>query len=347
LKPEKDFQIQDYIPYAAWSPNDGIRMRSASGGAFAECALAVLKNGGVVVGAAINGKNVNHIAITEVDDLHKLQNSKYIQSNTAGIYKTTKAFLKEGKTVLFSGTPCQVAGLISFVGKTCYLGQLFTAQVVCHGVPSGYILDLFERIRKEKIAKIHSFRSKENGWRKSHVFTYTEAQGQIKILSGAGNLFSKLYGIDLMLRSSCYDCKFCSLKGSADISLADYWGGRDHVDEHFKGVSLVIVHSKAGEKLLRDSSLVLHQTTWEKALPLNPRIMSGKNWLYYHPARFFLRAHLRYLPEQLLEKIYANTIGKFDFIFYLYKCINQSLYLLNKFLQKKVLKSILTNDKFQ
>jgi hypothetical protein len=154
-----------------------------------------------------------------------------------------------------------------------------------------------------------------------------------------------MYGIDLLLRSSCYDCRFCSLKGLADISLADYWGGEEHVGELLKGVSLVIPHSTAGEDLLRNSSLVLNQTTWKQALPLNPRIMSGKNWLYYHPARLFLRLHLNYLSEQLFEKIYANTIGKYDFIFYPYKCINVSLHFLNNLSKKRAMKRILQNDK--
>lgn len=339
ILPEREFK--NFIAYAAWSPNDEIRLQSASGGVFAECALAVLKKDGVVIGAAIRGKSVGHIAITNIDDLHKLQNSKYIQSKTKGIFETTKQFLKQGKTVLFSGTPCQIAGLKTFMGKISYSGHLVTAQVVCHGVPSGHIIQLFERIQKEKIKNIISFRAKVNGWMNSHVLTYTDANHKTKTLPANINTFIKLYGTDLLLRRSCYDCRFCSLRGLADISLADYWGNRRYPEEHLKGVSLVIVHSKEGEELVRGSDLIIHQTTWEEALPANPRIISGKNWLYHHPARRFLKFHLNYLSGKMLEKVFANTIGKYDVILYPYKVINKSLHVLNSLTNKKALSRVL------
>jgi hypothetical protein len=107
------------------------------------------------------------------------------------------------------------------------------------------------------------------------------------------------------------------------------------------------VHSKQGEELVRSSNLVLHPTSWEKSLPANPRIVTGKNWLYYHPARLFRKTHLRYLPDQLIEKIYANTMQKYDFILYPYKFINVTLRFFNKLSKNKSLKRILANGNSQ
>jgi coenzyme F420-reducing hydrogenase beta subunit len=337
--PEGD--LPNFMPYAVWSKNNDIRLQSASGGVFAECASFMLKNGGVVVGAVIHGKKVYHTAISEIGHLGKLQKSKYMQSNTKGIYKATKQFLKLGKTVLFSGTPCQIAGLKAFVKNSVYTGKLLTAQVVCHGVPSGRIIELFEKIKCHKIKTITAFRAKMNGWKNSHIFIYTDENNSKHSLPLNLNLFVKMYGNDLLLRQSCYDCKFHSLKGLADLSLADYWGNKSHPDEHNKGLSFVTAHTAEGEDILRRSDLIIHQTSWQEAIPANPRIVNGKNWLNYHPARLFLKFHINYLPSEILEKIYANKICKTDFILFPYKIINKILFIINSRTNKNALNRIL------
>jgi hypothetical protein len=251
----------------------------------------------------------------------------------------------QDKTVLFSGTPCQIAGLKAFVKNISYTGKLFTTQVVCHGVPSNRIIELFEKIKQNEIKKITAFRSKKDGWKNSFVFVYTDENNREHNLSLNQNLFAQMYGKDLLLQQSCYDCKFCSPMGHADLSLADYWGNISHPYEHNKGLSFVTAHTAEGEYILRKSDLIIHQTSWQEALPANPRIVNGKNWLNYHPARLFLKFHLNYLPNKILEKIYANKISKIDLTLFPYKIINKILFLVNKRTNKKALSRTLNIGK--
>lgn len=334
-------KFDDFSVYAAWSKNDNIRLQSASGGVFAECAFQVLENNGIAIGATLDGKKVYHVAIDKIDELKKIQNSKYLQSNSKGIYITAKQFLKQGKIVLFSGTPCQIAGVISFLKNVRYTGELILAQVVCHGVPSSRILQLFEEIKQSEIKKIIKFRAKTNGWKNSHVFMYADNNNIEHTLTAKNNLFNLLFERDLLLRASCYDCLFLSSKGLADLSLADYWGNINHQNEHNKGLSLVIAHTDKGRDILEKSNLKLHASTWTEALPKNPRIFNGKNWAFYHPARVLLTFHLKHLPKKITEKIYANKINKTDIILYPYKFINKLLFTITKLHNWKKLKGVL------
>lgn len=338
-------KIQDSTPYTAWSPKDEIRLKSASGGAFAECALAVLAGGGVVIGAAMNKKQVEHIAIDRTADLHKLQNSKYIQSNTRGIFNTTKEILKKGRTVFFSGTPCQIAGLKVSIGKVDYPGRLITGQVVCHGIPSGKIVQLFENIKKVEIKEIKFFRTKLYGWKNSHIFSYSKSTGETIVLQSKENLFSKMYYANLLFRPSCYNCQFCSIKGYADISFADYWGNKSHPQEHYKGLSLIIVHSKEGQELVHSSGLITEQADWKEALSSNPRIFNGFNWLYYHPARKLLKFHLNFISLRHTEAIFSNSPRVFDLLLYPYRIVNKFLHILNNLTNRRALRRELQNAK--
>lgn len=344
-KPEQT-SLKNSTPYVAWSPNDEIRLKSTSGGAFAECALAVLAQNGVVIGAAINGKQVEHIVINNNSDLHKLQKSKYIQSKTKGIYRKSYLLLKEGKTVFFSGTPCQVAGLKNYLINKLFSGDLITGQVVCHGVPSNFIINLLEKFENTRINKIEYFRSKYFGWKNSYTFSFIDNDNNLIVSQGDENNFIKMYGTNFFLRRCCYNCKFISILGVADISFADYWGNISHTNEHDKGLSLVITHGKTGKQLLNSSQLLYYPTSWDEALPENPRIYNGKNYLLYHPARFLLKFHINNLSKNYLKKIYTNNIKKNNFLLFPYKLINKLLHITNNNINHISLKKILTKCKF-
>ena len=145
--PRHDFKTQ---PFAAWSLNDETRLRSASGGGFAELAHQILREGGVVTGAMIKGTDVFHTIIELPEELQHLQGSKYLQSNTVEIYRKTLEYLQNDRTVLFSGTPCQVAALLRFVSNTRYSGMLYTCDLVCHGVPSRTFFKVYIQKQKKK-----------------------------------------------------------------------------------------------------------------------------------------------------------------------------------------------------
>ena len=121
--------------YAAWNKDDAILRGSSSGGVFSILAQYVLRKGGVVCGAAFDeGNVVKHILVENAADLEKLRGSKYVQSEIGHIFVQIKDLLKSGRQVLFSGTPCQVAGLNSYLEKD--FDNLLTVDVACHGVPS-------------------------------------------------------------------------------------------------------------------------------------------------------------------------------------------------------------------
>ena len=151
--------------YAAWNKNEDIRNKSSSGGVFTAIAECVLKNGGVVCGAAyLDG--VKHIFVDSLSELEKLRGSKYVQSDLRGVFNKVSLYLKDGKEVLFSGTPCQVDGLYRYLGT--FSGKLITVDVVCHGVPSPRVwMDYISCIVKKNNFKVKDvrFRSKRIGWR--------------------------------------------------------------------------------------------------------------------------------------------------------------------------------------
>jgi coenzyme F420-reducing hydrogenase beta subunit len=326
------------VPWAAWSVNDSIRLKSASGGAFAELALKIIRENGVVIGAAIFGKAVKHIAIEKEEDLHLLQGSKYLQSNTEGIYKKTLELLKSGRTVLFSGLPCQVAGINSYLVNRNYQGVLYTADLICHGVPSANLLDLYQIKLKKEIKQIHSFRDKRSG--SGFCLTKEYLNGEIESQSAKEKDFFLIsYGKNLSSRSSCYNCQFSTLKRSSDLSLADFWGDHDHPEQHKKGLSLVITNSQLGERLLNESDLMIKKSTWEKALPGNPRIVCGKSFLNLHPVRQRMVKYFTNTNIQTRISAFSNVLSvKNSFNFFCWILLRSMSKVYEKIIIKRFLK---------
>lgn len=241
--------------YAVWHNDATTRMKSSSGGAFSALAEAVLKEDGIVVGAAYNEQmRIQHIAISLTDDLDQLRRSKYAQSEIGFIFKEIKGYLLNGKKVLFVGTPCQVAGLKAFLIK-CY-DNLFCCDFVCHGVPSAFAFEKYLQYLTTYVGEISSlnFRDKRKGWYDS-IRVASMQNGQQRVLRG--NKDSYWVGFnnqDNNLQQSCYDCKFLGLNRLADITIADFWGiGKNkpfgHRNEIEKGVSMVLINNQHGQTL--------------------------------------------------------------------------------------------------
>lgn len=238
--------------YAAWSKDSDIRFESTSGGIFSELANKVILNGGFVVGASYGENNViEHIIINSIDDLKKIRQSKYAQSDVEGIYKKIKALSKERK-LLFCGTPCQVAGLKNFLHIPN--DNVITVDFVCRGVNSPKAFQEWLReIEKNHNSKVERvwFKYKVHGWHNSPRCTFVQFKnGEEEIYSGKNNTFMCGYlGPNLYIRKSCGSCIFKGEERVSDITLGDFWGVDEKLDDN-KGTSIVIVNTEQGKKML-------------------------------------------------------------------------------------------------
>lgn len=255
------------VSYAIWNRDVNDRINSSSGGTFSALANRILKQGGVVYGAAWDDDmHLRHIGIEDVDELDSLRRSKYVQSNTDGIYINVKKQLTAERKVLFCGTPCQIAGLLSFLGKKDY-PNLITAGVVCHGVPSQRLFDDYlHSIEEKESINIYNcnFRSKEYGWRTglNLVFQGKKRDGKLLRVNmmGSGNAFFRSFLKKYFLRESCYNCPFKEgeNKCHADIMLSDAWSLWANVPwkefDFSKGISAVATYSDKGKDFLNQCS---------------------------------------------------------------------------------------------
>ncbi len=224
-------------------------MRSQSGGAFWGIAQYIIENNGVIYGAAFaNTWRVTHQRATNIEEVEKLRMSKYVQSDMRGVFKQVKEDLRNGNTVLFSGTACQIAGLKAYMPQKLH-NNLYCIDIICHGVPSpkiweDYIAYLEERY-KSQITKA-CFRDKRFGWHGAKE-TYTFENGK-EIVRQTNN---RLYFSGISMRESCASCKFTNLKRVGDITIGDFWGiPKDSpYEQDGRGLSLALINSSKGESL--------------------------------------------------------------------------------------------------
>lgn len=226
-------------------------MRSQSGGAFFGIAQYILNSGGVIYGAAFSDEwKVKHLKAVNTDQLEELRMSKYVQSDMRGVFIKIRNDLKQGNKVLFSGTPCQVAGLKSFLSHKLH-ENLFCVDIVCHGVPSPKIwedyIHYLEKHYKSKIIKA-CFRDKRFGWHGAKE-TFKFKNGN-EIMRETSN---RLYFQGLSMRESCSQCKYTNFKRVGDISVGDFWGiPKDSpYEKDGKGLSLLLVNSEKGYRLFK------------------------------------------------------------------------------------------------
>ena len=268
------------IAYAARTLNDYLRRDSSSGGIFSEIAKCILNRGGVVFGATFaEDFSVKHICIDSDEHLAKLRGSKYVQSRIDQTYIQARLCLSEGIPVLFTGTPCQIAGLYHFLGRE--YENLYTQDIICHGTPSPKVWKEYIKFREEKAgAKTTSvsFRDKTNGWR-SYNLRFEFQNGAIYSQPISKDVYMQSFLKDLCLRPSCYSCAFKTKQRCADITLADFWGIHDcnpNMDDNI-GTSLVIIHSTKGRELF---GTIAEKLQWDladidKAIKYNPSMIKA------------------------------------------------------------------------
>lgn len=293
--------------FAAVNPNETIRMQSSSGGVFTILAEQIIEEGGVVFGAAFDDNWEVHHTYTETKEgLEVFRGSKYLQSRIESAYQEAEHFLKDGRKVLFSGSPCQVAGLKCFLRKS--YDNLLAVDFICHGVPSPkvwrkYLEENFSAQRADagknsvlssSINKVPvitgiAFRDKTlTGWKKySFVVrgkSASKADKNTVLLSGIfyENQYMQAFLNDLILRPSCYACPSKKGQSGSDITVADFWG-IEHVlpdlDDD-KGVSLLLAHTDKGKEfisshvpncVLVDAAQSLnHNTAFYKSVSVHP-----------------------------------------------------------------------------
>lgn len=247
--------------------------------------------GGYVWGASFNDNfNVEHCFIKNIDQLHLLCRSKYVQSITVDVFKTIKQQLRSGIPVLFSGTPCQTTAVANYVGKSLWK-NLYLLDIICHGVPSPivwqeYLTELCEckSESKEDIVEIY-FKYKENDKNWMHPgFCVTWKDGKRYLEFSNHTWYEKGFLGNLYLRPSCHQCDFKALSSVSDLTLGDFWGCQELYPEMFdlKGVSLVAVKTKKGNYLIDElrQKCVYNMISKEEACKYNARInkASPKNW---------------------------------------------------------------------
>lgn len=283
--------LEEPVCYAAYA-EDSVREHSSSGGVFVLAAQYVLENNGYVCGATYSDDytEVNHILISNEKELPRLQGSKYVQSNTGKIYKEIETILKNNRPVLFSGCPCQVAALYCFLGKPYQ--NLFTIDLVCHGVPSPKTYRKFVEQKMSEHGKINylSFRDKGTyGWTVSTTIQFEDGYEYKKYRTDSSYMKSFLQL--LSLRKSCGQCPYAHIPRPGDLTLADFWNV-DKYNAAFddkKGTSMVLVNNEQGQKLfaaISDKMKLCEKASLEFAKKNNAQLHSPSR-LHSRRERFY------------------------------------------------------------
>ena len=241
--------------YGVKHKDEKVRISSRSGAAFIALSDVVLENGGIIYGAAMDEMfAVSHIRADSKEQRDRMKGAKYVQSNMEGIYTKVIHDLCQGELVLFSGTPCQISGLLALLEKKKVDSKkLITCDLVCHGTPSPDIwkqyLAYIESRYRQKICKA-DFRDKSLGW-DTHCESFILEDGK-KIISRD---YSDLFYKHVMLRPSCHKCYFAGIHRISDITLADFWGiesNKSSFNDN-RGVSLVFVNTEKGRRLFEQA----------------------------------------------------------------------------------------------
>ena len=302
------------LAFAVQNKDEIIRMQSASGGAFSAFATVVLNKGGIVFGGCFDKDfNVCHDGVSTIDDLKRLRCSKYVQSDMGNTFSKVKTLLKEDRLVLFSGTPCQVEGLNSYLRRK--YDNLITLDLVCHGTPSPGLWKKYlawNSIQEKSPITYVSFRDKHFGYAGSTMAIGFE-NGKTKYQNRAIQFFKYTFFQDLNSRPSCFKCHFKTIQRNADITLYDCWhvNAFDKSMDDDRGTTMVLLHSDKGQKLFEEAqpSIRFCKADVNKAIDLDG-IMAIKSTTP-NPKREQFFNDVNTLPfEQLIEKYFPLSLKK-------------------------------------
>lgn len=301
------------IAIGCYNKDEKIRMESSSGGIFTLISELVIQSGGVVFGAEFDENfNVRHSYVDNMQDLHKFRGSKYVQSTIGNSYYDAKQFLEQGRQVLFSGTPCQIAGLKRYLQKD--YDNLICQDIVCHGVPSTYIWEHYKKFiaNGRKISGV-KFRDKSTGWKTYSLQIYFYDGSLYKDI-GNENSYIKGFVRDFYLRPSCYECKYKTLHRESDITLADFWGiesNEPELDDN-KGVSLIFVNNYKGKEYFEKikEKIIFKIVEIDKSVAFNPSAFATctytkKKYIFY---KKYKEENFNLLIKELSKESISNKI---------------------------------------
>ncbi len=269
--------------FAAWAKDESENKASTSGAVASCLSKYVLEQKGVVYGCANEGCEIRHIRINNIKDVELVRGSKYVRSEIGLLFRQIKDDLRNEKTVLFVGTPCQVAGLKAYIRNTKYNDRLITADLICHGTPSHqFLMEHVGTIVKPK--DIESIFFRDQG---SYVLRLVNKEGRIVYDK---NYWKKRYSDDYMVtfmkgysyRESCYACPYAKPQRCSDITLGDFWGlGKDiPFKSEYKdfGISVVLPNTEKGQSIVDKLSDRLHlvERPIEEAIKGNDQLKAPK-----------------------------------------------------------------------
>lgn len=267
--------------YAFW--DNKARTESSSGGAFSAIAEWIRQRGGLVFGAVWHNDFLCcHVGCDVDQDISPLRGSKYLQSDIKKTFAEARTKLNEGQYVLFTGTPCQIAGLRSFLIKP--FEKLITVDIVCHGVPSNILFSNYIQKLKNEYGKYSSADGFEFRNLRCWGYAPTPKNGysRMKPLTGVANLYMAAFDKGAIFRDSCYDCHFNGLSRVSDITIADFWGigvsGKPFKHDVSKGVSLVLVNSEVGKNIFKNLKYCfIEKRELQEALKFNHNLVVSSN----------------------------------------------------------------------
>ena len=296
--------------WAAWRKDEAARAKSSSGGMAAVISEAWIRKGGIVYGAAfVRPFNFQHIRCTTEEELVRLRGSKYVQSSIAGIHKQIEADLKEGREVLFIGTPCQVAAIRNRFKENDV--RLHTIDIICHGTPKVETL-------KASIPQVALQMDYDNvEFRENDAFYLSFKKKDKTIWSRplAHDLYMKGFFKALFYRDCCYKCAFARQERISDMTLGDFWGlDMASVNTTMdKGISLVLVNSDKGKKLLEmvEDAVEMVQRPLAEAVAGNKQLRHPmpRTWRYHiykklYPKVGFRWAAIAAMPDIVLKNMF-------------------------------------------
>ncbi len=289
--------------YAVKANDEYVLEKSSSGGVFYYLAKQVISCGGIVYGVTINEDiKAKHIGIENLDEIFKIMGSKYVQSDLNKVFIKIKENLIKGRIVMFVGTPCQVAGLHSYLGKK--YESLITVDLICHGVPSPKVFDKYVSYLEERFGKKIQdvkFRSKIVSWKRfSFVVKFDDGSEWAEEFTN--NTYMKAFINNLILRPSCYRCHFKTVSHVSDITLADFWGVqhiKPSIDSE-KGVTLCCTNTPKGEELFDaiKKEMLAEPVCFDEAIKYNSAYMESahvnrmRRWFFEHLDRISIAKNI-------------------------------------------------------
>lgn len=294
--------------------DEEIRRQSTSGGAFTALAQTVISKGGIVFGAIMTEDNiVKHDYVSTVEDLFKFRNSKYVQSIIGDSFKKVKEFLKDGSLVCFSGTPCQISGLLLYLGKK--YDNLITVDVVCHAIPSPLIFKKYVELSKKRHPDAQKlvFRDKKRGYSYSTMAWYDKNGKEVYRASYELDEWYRLFLHDKCDRSSCYDCKYQNQHRLSDITIWDCYNAHElcpSIDDN-KGTTNVIAWSAKGNTLVIEAKNYSRIISLDRNLTYSATINHKRNRPEWNERTFYSDAKnmdveaffYKYVPRNFKSKL--------------------------------------------